>query len=147
MIIVGMTREHELWDETAGFAENCSWSSGRRLAERMKAGGFSDWERIFAAVQDGKIAGFCAFEYKGNVPKRFDLHPFINTVFVDESFRGQRVSQRLIDAALRYAKQLGYHKVYLKSEHRGLYEKYGFRKIAEFEPESGAADQLFETEI
>ena len=58
MIIVGMTREHELWDETAGFAENCSWSSGRRLAERMKAGGFSDWERIFAAVQDGKIAEF-----------------------------------------------------------------------------------------
>ncbi|SOC18636.1 hypothetical protein SAMN02910411_0595, partial [Pseudobutyrivibrio ruminis DSM 9787] len=43
-----------------------------------------------------------------------------------------------------YGKELGLNKVYLKSEHRGLYEKYGFKKIADFKPIVGLADQIFE---
>ena len=34
-----------------------------------------------------------------------------------------------------------------KSEHHGLYEKYGFKKIADFEPTVGLANQLFEIKI
>ena len=46
-----------------------------------------------------------------------------------------------------YAQRLGYKKVYLKSEHHGLYEKYGFKKIADFKPTVGLANQLFEIKI
>ena len=42
---------------------------------------------------------------------------------------------------------LDWEKVYLKSEHHGLYEKYGFKKIADFEPTVGLANQLFEIKI
>ena len=90
------------------------------------------------------VIGFCIFEESGNLPKDFNCSPFINLVFVDENFRGQRISKRLIDTALDYAKKLGHQKVYLKSEHIGLYEKYGFQKIADFEPIVGLANQLFE---
>ena len=73
--------------------------------------------------------------------------PFINLVYVGEEFRGERLFQSLIDAALDYAQRLGYKKVYLKSEHHDLYEKYGFKKIADFEPTVGLANQLFEIKI
>ena len=47
----------------------------------------------------------------------------------------------------KYAKEIGYQTVYLKSAHRGLYEKYGFEKIADFTPVVGPADQLFKIEL
>ena len=53
----------------------------------------------------------------------------------------------MIRFSLDFAKELGYTKVYLKSGHHGLYEKYGFEKIADFEPVIGRANQLFKIEI
>ncbi len=147
MKIEMLNTEQDLWNKTILFAEKCSWAPGRRLAERMKINDFRDWERVFAAVRDGEVVGFCVFEHKGTVPKEFDFHPFLNMVFVDEGSRGQHISQMLVESALRYAKELGYSRVYLKSEHRGLYEKYGFRKIADFVPVTGKANQLFETDL
>ncbi|MCI8646442.1 MAG: GNAT family N-acetyltransferase [Firmicutes bacterium] len=76
------------------------------------------------------------------MPKDYAHTPVISLVFVDEAYRGNRLSQQLIGTALKYAKELYYKTVYLKSEHRGLYEKYGFEKICEFEPVEPPADQL-----
>ncbi len=147
MEIIELNRNQDWWDKTANFAKNCTWGPGRHLAERMAENDFIDWERIFIAVEIDKINGFCVFEDNGNIPEQFNCHPFINLVYVDENARGKRVSEKLIAGALSYAKQLGYSKVYLKSEHHGLYEKYGFKKIADFEPTVGLANQLFEIDI
>ena len=148
MEIIAVKIGQPWWDETIEFAKICPWPPGRRLAERMTAGDYKEWEQVFAAVRGGKVIGFCVFEENGTVPPDLAvLHPFINQVFVDETFRGQRVSQALVNAAIGRAKELGFERVYLKSEHRGLYEKYGFRKIADFVPVTGRADQLFEYDI
>ncbi|MBQ1531715.1 MAG: GNAT family N-acetyltransferase, partial [Solobacterium sp.] len=62
----------------------------------MKTNSFQDWEKVLIAVQDGEIAGFCVFEHNGNVPEKFDnCHPFINSVFADEKYRGHRISESL----------------------------------------------------
>jgi N-acetylglutamate synthase-like GNAT family acetyltransferase len=50
-------------------------------------------------------------------------------MFVGEKFRGNRLSQRLIIKAMNYARELGFEKVYLVSDHENLYEKYGFSVI------------------
>ena len=113
----------------------------------MRNNDFADWERVIAAAEDETVIGFCVFEENGNIPDNFDCKPFINFVFVDEKWRGQRISEKMIRFALDYAKELGYNKVYLKSFHHGLYEKYGFKKIADFEPVVGRANQLFEIDI
>ena len=55
--------------------------------------------------------------------------PYISAMFVDEQYRGNRLSEKLIRFALEHAKQLGFEKVYLVSNHINLYEKYGFIKI------------------
>ena len=144
MKIQSVSKHQPWWDKTIDFAENCSWYAGQRLADRMRDDDFVDWERVIIAADGESVIGFCVFEEKGNIPDIFDCSPFINYVFVDERYRGQRISERLVRFAIDYAKRLGYKKVYLKSEHHGLYEKYGFKKIADFTPVVGRANQLFE---
>ena len=50
-------------------------------------------------------------------------------MFVDEKYRGQRLSQKLISFAISYLQTLRFHQVYLISDHENLYEKYGFKVI------------------
>ena len=144
MEVLQTDKSRLLWEETIRFAQDCSWYAGRRLAERMRENTFADWERVFAAVERDRVVGFCVFEAKSGLPEHLSAYgPFINCVYVDEAFRGRRISEKLVRAALDYGKSLGYQTVYLKSEHHGLYEKYGFEKIADFVPVRGLANQLF----
>jgi len=39
------------------------------------------------------------------------------------------LSQELISYAMSYLKALGFHQVFLVSDHENLYEKYGFKVI------------------
>ena len=94
----------------------------------MRANHFSDWERVFAAQDGASFAGFCTFVKTDCIPN-LSYTPYISTLFVGEEYRGNRLSEQLICAALKYAKQLGFHTVYLISNHVKLYEKYGFEKI------------------
>ena len=110
----------------------------------MRSNSFADWARVIITTDEENVVGFCVFEEKGiMMPLEYDFSPFINLVFVDEHYRGKRISELMIRFALDYAKEIGFKEVYLKSEHHGLYEKYGFEKIAEFEPIQGPANQLF----
>ena len=142
-----MKHGHPLWERVIDFASQCSWMGGPSLAKRMRNNGFADWERVFCAVTDDRVVGFAVFCEKGGMPKEYDRTPFIASVFVDENYRGRRISQQMIVRINEYAKELGYQTVYLKSAHRGLYEKYGFEKIADFTPVIGPADQLFKIDI
>lgn len=83
------------------------------------------WERAFAALDQGKICGYCTLAARDCIPG-ITYTPFVGYVFVEEGYRGHRLSQRLIQAALQEAKRLGYPAVYFISDHEGLYEKYGF---------------------
>ena len=109
----------------------------------MEANAFRDWERVIVAVEDRRIVGYCTFSERDELPEEYGYSPFIGFVFVEEKHRGNRISQRMIEAALRYAKALGYGTVYLMSGEQGLYEKYGFVRMGEYPTIYGTADQLF----
>ena len=135
---------HPLWEQTIAFAQNCSWRAGPYLARRMAADGFKGWERVIAAVDGGQIAGFCTFTERDELPEPCEYSPFIGFVFVDERHRGHRLSEKMIDRALAYAKEIGFKTVYLMSGERGLYEKYGFTKLGDRETLHGTTNQLFQ---
>lgn len=116
------------WERLAAFAESCSWRAGASLARDMRNGAFSDWERVFDAKCGGEFAGFCTLAGKDCI-ENLPYSPYIGYVFVDEPYRGQRLSQKMIDAAAEYARSLGFEAVYLISDHENLYEKYGFEVI------------------
>lgn len=120
----------ELWDDVAEYADNCSWRAGKNLAKQMRENDFSDWERVFAVLDEDNIAGYCTLRKTDCIPN-VTYTPYIGFVFIGEPYRGSRLSEKLIFSALQYAKELRFDKVYLVSDHINLYEKYGFIKIDE----------------
>lgn len=138
-----MTAEHIYWKETISLAEKCSWKAGSLLAKKMEKNEFKEWERVCAVCVNGKVTGFSTFAEKDEMPKQYDFTPFIGFVFVDEKYRGQRLSEKMIQRIIAYAKELSYDKIYLMSGEMGLYEKYGFVKLGDYETVYGSVDQLF----
>lgn len=138
-----MTAQHIYWKETISLAQKCSWKAGPFLAEKMKENEFKEWERVCAVCVNGKVAGFSTFTEKDELPKQYDFTPFIGFVFVDEQYRGRRLSEKMIQKIIVYAKELSYEKIYIMSGETGLYEKYGFVKLGDYETIYGSVDQLF----
>lgn len=138
-----MTQGHQYWEETISLAENCSWKAGPFLAEKMRKNEFKEWERVCAACVDGKVAGFCTVAEKDELPEGYMFTPFIGFVFVDDVYRGNRLSEMMIQNAVLYARKVGYEKIYIMSGEIGLYEKYGFVKLGNYETIYGTVDQLF----
>lgn len=135
---------HPFWEKTIAFAQACSWRAGPLLARMMRENSFQDWERVIIAVDGEEIAGYCTLMEKDELEEDEGLKPFIGFVFVDERYRGKRLSQMMIEQASRYAKELGYPKIYIMSGEEGLYEKYGFEKIGDRKTIYGGTDQLFQ---
>ena len=143
MKIEQLTSTHENWDKAAVFAENCSWGAGKTLAGLMGKNEFKDWERVFAAFEDDEPVGFCTLTEKDELHPKYPYTPLIGFVFVDEAHRGRRISEKMVEKVLEYAKSIGYGKVYVMSGEKGLYEKYGFIPIGEFESVYGGSEELF----
>lgn len=146
MDIRPITSEEPLWFLTMDYANQCSWSAGPILAQLMQERAFTDWERIFVATEGGDIAGYCTLAKEDCIPN-VAYTPFIGFVFVDEDYRGQHLSGQLINCALRYAKSLGFVRVYLVSAEKGLYEKYGFVKLEDARDPLGREEQIFSINI
>lgn len=131
-----------MWESTIEYAQNCSWKAGPSLAKKMREGWFTDWEKVFVALDNGKVAGYCTLTKTDCIPD-ISYTPYIGYIFVGENYRGKRLSEKLIAAALSYAKNLGFDKVYLVSDHINLYEKYGFLKVDEKMAPWGAMETIF----
>lgn len=105
MIITSITNEHEIWEKTAGYAEQCTWRAGKDLAREMRENRFTGWERVFVALEGDCIAGYCTFRKSDCIPD-VPYTPYIGYLFVSEAFRGNRLSQKLINFVLEYARKL-----------------------------------------
>ena len=128
-----MTPKDNLWNIVSDYAKNCSWKAGKALSNVMNDCRFKEWERVIVAVDGNTICGYCTVA-KTDCISNVSYTPYIGFVFVEEQYRGNRLSEKLIDCAANYLKQVGFNRVYIVSDHENLYEKYGFcvidRKIA-----------------
>lgn len=79
---------------------------------------------ILGIEEADKLVGFISlFKYDGD--ERRDLTPWYATMYVKKEYRGKGYSKILNDLILNKAKQLGYKRVYLKSNLINYYEKFG----------------------
>lgn len=77
---------------------------------------------------DKELIGFISlFKYDGE--ERRDLTPWYATMYVKKEYRNKGYSKILNDAILKEAKNLGYKKVYLKSDLINYYERFGAKYI------------------
>ena len=97
-------KSDEWWQKTIDYAKNCSWKAGESLAKQMERNDFSDWERVFIAIADENISGYCTFVEKDCIPN-VDYTPYIGFLFVGEPYRGNRISEKMINTVIEYAKQ------------------------------------------
>lgn len=143
MNIKAITPIDSEWTQVIDYAENCSWKAGISLANAMKKEYFTEWERVFIAIDDyDEIAGYCTVTKTDCIPD-VPYTPYIGFMFVGEKFRGNRISQKLIIETMAYAKKLGFEKIYLVSDHDNLYEKYGFSVIDKKIAYWGAEEKIY----
>lgn len=69
--------------------------------------------------------------------------PWIGCVYTFRPYRGSRYSEKLIKYILNECKNNGVKKVYLSSDHIGLYEKYGFVFKKMMKTTKGTDTQVF----
>jgi ribosomal protein S18 acetylase RimI-like enzyme len=122
--------EDVLWQKTIEYGKNCSWKAGATFAKNLENNVFTEWERVFVAVDENNLAGFCAFVKNDSIPN-VEYTPYISFIFVGEQYRGKRLSEKMILMVIEYAKELNFNEIYIISDHINLYEKYGFIKIDE----------------
>lgn len=112
----------------------------------MVKNNFAEWERVIIAIEQEEIAGYCTVKKTDCIPE-VTYTPYIGFVFVDEKYRGRRLSQKMITYAMEYLKKLGFTEVYLISDHINLYEKYGFKVIDKKIAPWGEEEKIYRMEI
>ena len=128
-------------------AKNFSWDEVKEHTVRVIGNReFEEWETPFAAMADGSAVGMVTIMKSDYYPLP-EIYPWISTLFVSEEYRGMRISEKLIDFANEYAKDLGFDKTYIPSEHVGLYEKYGYTYIKGIVNYGGDIDRLYAKEF
>ena len=83
---------------------------------------------ILGLINENELVGFISL-FKTNGDERTDLSPWYATMNVKEKYRNKGYSKILNNAILKKAKELGYQKVYLKTDLNNYYEKFGARYI------------------
>ena len=125
------------------FVKNFSWDEVKEhTIHVIKNWEFEEWETPFVAMADGRIVGMVTVMKTDYYPLP-EIYPWISTLFVSEEYRGHRISEKLIAFANLYAKDLGFDKTYIPSEHIGLYEKYGYTYVKDIVNYGGDTDRLY----
>lgn len=83
---------------------------------------------VLGLVDNNNLVGFISL-YKYDGDERQELTPWYATMYVKKELRGLGYSKILNDALKRKAADLGYKKLYLKSELKNYYEKFGAIKF------------------
>lgn len=147
IVIKKVEKDSEPANKLIEFVENFSWEEVKEHTLWMlKNWNYSDWETMFAAMIDGQIVGMASIMKTDYYPLP-EIYPWVSSVFVSEDYRGQRISGRLIDFANNYAKECGFDRTYIPSEHIGLYEKYGYHYLKDITNYGGGVDRLYVKEL
>ena len=136
-----------LADQLLSFVESFSWLDVKEhTVSMLKNWEFKEWETPFAAMIDGQVVGMATIMKTDYYPLP-EVYPWISTLFVTEKYRGNRISEKLIDCANQYAGTLGFTRTYIPTEFIGLYEKYGYRYMKDIINYGNGVDRLYVKEL
>ncbi len=134
-------------NDLLNFVKNFSWLDVKEHTVRvLENWEFEEWETPFVATVNGQIVGMITIMKSDYYPLP-EIFPWISTLFVSEEYRGNRISGKLIDFANHYAKEIGFDKTYIPTEHIGLYETYGYRYVKDIVNYGNGIDRLYVKEL
>ena len=107
----------------------CDWSAARFLVDLLQKGTFNEtlggWGDIYLLMEDDNLVSFLTLTGQDAVRDE-SITPWIGFVFTKPAYRGHRYAGLLLQHAESVATKMGYNKVYIATDHVGLYEKYGY---------------------
>lgn len=112
-----------------GALRRCDWGAGKFLLRLLEEGTFAETlggaGKLFFLLDGTSVVSFLTLTNQDCVAA-LERTPWIGFVFTFPAYRGHRYSGLLLDHARRCAARAGATRVYLATDHTGLYEKYGF---------------------
>lgn len=78
---------------------------------------------VLGLINNNEMIGFISLFSEDN-NERNDLSPWYATMYIKEKYRGKNYSKILNDSLIKRAKELGYKRMYLKSNLINYYEKF-----------------------
>lgn len=105
------------------------WGAARFLAKLLRQGAFhttlGEGGKLLLLLDGEKIVSFVTLTPKDCIDDD-TLFPWLGFFFTYPEYRGHRYGGKLLNHGAEEARKMGYKRVYLATDHIGLYEKYGF---------------------
>lgn len=112
--------------------EACDWQAAKFLAKHIRENRLNEtlggWVKLYLLVDVDKLVSFITLSAQDCIADP-NLSPWLGFLHTAPEYRGHRYSKLLIDSVCGFAKKDGFNKVYLATDHIGLYEKYGFKYL------------------
>lgn len=105
------------------------WGAGQFLYELLKNHKLKEYvgenTKVLMLVDGENLISFCTFAEKDDIQPT-ELTPWIGWVYTFPHYRGHRYVGKLLSYAEALAKTDGINRIYISTDHNGLYEKYGY---------------------
>ncbi len=98
-------------------------------------------------LMDGQKPIGCAGLVTNDFISRMDLYPWVCAVYIDETYRGHRYGELLLNKAKEDAVAGGFTTLNLCTEHIGYYEKFGFKYIGDGFHPWGASTRIYQIKL
>ena len=126
--------------------KKCRWEAGKLLYDLLSGGKvesfIGDDPKVFMMTDVDKLVSFCTLAKKDDIPDT-ELTPWIGFVYTFPKYRGKHLAGKLIRHAENEARTAGYEKVFISTDHTGLYEKYGYTFYGTAKDVSGNSSRIY----
>ncbi len=130
--------------------KKCDWQAGKLLYDLINENRFFELigstSELLLLVDDDKLVSFCTFAQKDEIYTE-EYSPWVGFVYTFPEYRGRRYFGRLLQKAEALAKEQGKTKLYVSTDHIGLYEKYGFEYLTQMKSIYGDMARVYVKDI
>ena len=128
----------------------CDWSAGRFLHRLLSTGAFFEavgvGSRVLLLTEGDDLISFCTYAKKDDIQPT-ELSPWMGFVYTFPAWRGRRYAGELFREAERLAGAEGADKIYISTNHTGLYEKYGCEYYTQMNDMDGCPSRVYVKKI
>lgn len=137
---------NEAQSELLRYLKNAAWAPAKLLYETWTEDRFyTDYGKnaeLYFLKNRNVVAGFGAIVER-ILPPLSAYRCFLAFLYIDSAYRGRNLERRLITFLEERARACGESKVHILTEHAGLYEQMGYRKVQSIQDGIHAASDLF----
>lgn len=116
-------------EELMAKLRGCDWRAARFLVELLEKNTFNEtlggWGYLFMLMDGEDLVSFLTLTGQDAVRDEA-ITPWIGFVYTAPAYRGHRYAGRLLRHAEVVAASRGFERIYIATDHVGLYEKYGY---------------------